>query len=107
MLMLHKKVVNIHPLDVQGRLERGDSFTIVDVRENAEVKEGTIPGAKHIPLSRFTERYHEIDPQKETILVCRSGNRSHKACEFLMEMGYSNVKNMLGGMSAWNGEVTR
>jgi rhodanese-related sulfurtransferase len=104
---LQPKVINIYPLDVKKRLRRGESLNIVDVRESAEVQAGKIPGAKHIPLSSFAERYREIDPHVETILVCRSGNRSHKACEFLMEMGYSNVKNMLGGMNAWYGELER
>ncbi len=105
--MLQQKVIGIHPLDVKERLRRGESLNIVDVRETAEVQEGKIPGAKHIPLSSFAERYHEIDPHQETILVCRSGNRSHKACEFLVQKGYSNIKNMLGGMNAWDGDVEK
>lgn len=105
--MLQQKVISIHPLDVKERLERGESLNIVDVRESAEVQAGKISGAKHIPLSSFAERYQEIDPHQETILVCRSGNRSHKACEFLLQKGYSNIKNMLGGMNAWDGEIER
>ncbi|WAH36447.1 rhodanese-like domain-containing protein [Alicyclobacillus dauci] len=106
--MTNQLIINILPLDVKERLKRGESLVIVDVREVAEVvREGMIPRAKHVPLSNLADRYQEFDPRQETILVCRSGGRSHKACEFLVKMGYSNVKNMLGGMNAWDGDIER
>jgi rhodanese-related sulfurtransferase len=105
MAFLSPRVINILPLDVKERLARGEKLNIIDVREDEEVATGKIPGAKHIRLAELPNRLHEIDPHVETILVCRSGNRSSKACEFLMSRGYCNVKNMLGGMSAWEGDV--
>jgi rhodanese-related sulfurtransferase len=99
------KVINILPLDVKERLARGEKLNIIDVREDEEVATGKIPGAKHIRLSEIPNRLHEIDPHAETILVCRSGNRSSKACEYLMSQGYRHVKNMMGGMRAWEGDV--
>ncbi|WP_018131616.1 rhodanese-like domain-containing protein [Effusibacillus pohliae] len=99
------RVINILPHDVNERLKRGEQLNIIDVREHQEVARGKIPGAKHIRLAELPDRLHEIDPDKETILVCRSGNRSAKACEYLMSRGYRNVKNMLGGMNAWQGDI--
>lgn len=101
-------VVNIHPVDVKERVKRGEPLVIVDVREQAEVATGIIPLAMHIPLNELTHRWEEIpSSSEEIILVCRSGNRSSVACQFLSAMGYKNVKNMLGGMNAWDGELQR
>lgn len=100
-------IVYIHPVDVKERLKRGEKLTIVDVREDEEVATGKIPGAKHIRLNDLPQRYKEIDPGEETIMVCRSGNRSAVACEYLYGLGYRNVKNMMGGMNAWGGDVEK
>ncbi|MFC4767204.1 rhodanese-like domain-containing protein [Effusibacillus consociatus] len=97
--------MNILPLDVKERLEKGEKLNIIDVREDQEVATGKIPGSKHIRLSEIPDRLHEIDPNVETIMVCRSGNRSGKACEYLMSRGYRNVKNMMGGMMNWEGDI--
>lgn len=99
------QVINVHPLDVQERIKRGERLQVVDVREDSEVAEGKIPGAMHIPLGQIPERISEVDPNREAIMVCRSGGRSAKACEFLIANGYTKVKNMLGGMSAWSWDV--
>jgi len=92
--------------EVLQRLKNKDDIEIVDVREPEEWEAGRIPGVKHIPLGEIPIRLNEIDPKKETILVCRSGNRSGKAAEFLTQKGY-NVVNMRGGMLDWTGDVER
>nr|WP_029422745.1 rhodanese-like domain-containing protein [Alicyclobacillus macrosporangiidus] len=98
-------MIHIHPLDVHERLNRGEPLQIIDVREPGEVAAGKIPGAKNIPLGQIPARMGEIDPRRDTILVCRSGNRSAMACEFLASAGFTRVKNMLGGMNAWSWEI--
>jgi rhodanese-related sulfurtransferase len=104
--MSDTNVPEIQPEDVEKVLKSED-VDIIDVRELDEYENGHIPGIKLIPLSEFVERYQEIDPNKETILVCRSGARSGRACQFLMHQGYKNVKSMVGGMLAWTGEVEK
>ncbi|MBF8378404.1 rhodanese-like domain-containing protein [Alicyclobacillus mali] len=91
--------------DLEERLKRGEKLQIIDVREPAEVASGMIPGAKNIPLSQLQERFREIDPHQETVMVCRSGARSERACQFLMAQGYSNLWNLMGGMLGWHGSV--
>ncbi len=98
-------VINILPIDVLHRLKQGEKLTILDVREPEEVRMGKIPGAKHISLGEIPSRYMELDPAQELIIVCRSGGRSTAACEFLQNVGFRHVKNMMGGMLAWEGEV--
>lgn len=92
------------PEEVQRGLEQGEKLNILDVRESNEWESGHIHGAKHIPLGIISERHNELDPQKEIIVVCRSGNRSGLACEHLESLGYK-VVNMTGGMSQWTGDI--
>ncbi|SIS49486.1 rhodanese-like domain-containing protein [Alicyclobacillus vulcanalis] len=89
--------------DLEERLKRGESLQIIDVREPQEVASGMIPGAKNIPLGQLPERYREIDPNRETVMVCRSGARSERACQFLLSQGYTQVWNLMGGMLGWRG----
>ncbi|QHE51942.1 rhodanese-like domain-containing protein [Pontibacillus sp. HMF3514] len=90
--------------EVRKKLEEeGKDLNLVDVREDEEVAEGKIPGAKHIPLGSIEDRKDELDQDKEYIMVCRSGGRSGKATQFLEEHGY-NVINMEGGMLSWEGK---
>jgi rhodanese-related sulfurtransferase len=96
----------IFPHQVEEMLKQGKNVSIIDVREAEEVAHGKIPGARHIPLSQLGNRFNEIEKEKEHILVCRSGNRSGMACEFLASQGY-NVINMVGGMLEWTGEIER
>ncbi|XOK58781.1 rhodanese-like domain-containing protein [Paenibacillus elgii] len=91
----------ITPQEVKQRLENGEKLTIIDVREPEEVALGMIPGAKHIPLMEIPQRLDEIPQQSETILVCRSGNRSGRALEYLEAQGFTGLVNMTGGMLEW------
>ncbi|MCZ8511369.1 rhodanese-like domain-containing protein [Paenibacillus filicis] len=91
----------ITPAEIKQRLRQGEQLHIVDVREDEEVAMGMIPGAIHIPLMQLPERLSEIPQAGETILVCRSGNRSSRAYDYLTAQGLSNFKNMTGGMLEW------
>lgn len=88
--------------EVKDLLEQGKELNIVDVREDEEVAQGMIPGAKHIPLGSVETRANELDSSKEYIMVCRSGGRSGRATQLLEGKGY-DVTNMEGGMMSWNG----
>lgn len=92
-------------VDVKERLKAKQSLQIIDVRQPDEFESGHIPGAKLIPLGELPSRYSEIDPKVETVVVCRSGGRSTKACEFLVRSGYSHIHNLVGGMLGWDGDV--
>jgi rhodanese-related sulfurtransferase len=91
----------ITPEELKVKLNNGESPAIVDVREVEEVAEGMIPGAIHIPLGELVLRHNEIPQKDEIILVCRSGNRSLKASQFLEAQGFTGLFNMSGGMLAW------
>ncbi|ULO05655.1 rhodanese-like domain-containing protein [Paenibacillus sp. 19GGS1-52] len=104
--MAFKIAKEITPQKIAAQLKKGETLIMLDVRELDEWAEGHIEGAKHIPLGLLLERQHELDPARETIVICRSGNRSGMACELLSEKGF-NVVNMTGGLNAWTDELVR
>ncbi|KIL41176.1 sulfurtransferase [Gordoniibacillus kamchatkensis] len=92
----------ISPEEVKRRLGAGEKLNIIDVREPEEVLQGRIPGAVNIPLGELPERHGEIARSGEIILVCRSGNRSQRAYQYLSSLNIPGLRNMTGGMLAWD-----
>ena len=88
---------------VHTRLERGDDFHLVDVREESEWARGHLPGAVHLSrgtIERDIER--EIpDLDAEIVLYCGGGYRSALSADTLRQMGYTNVASMDGGFRGW------
>ncbi len=95
----------IDAVALKARLDRGDKFQFIDVREPNEYQIASIPGAKLIPLGDVPKRVGELDPNTEVIVHCKMGGRSAKACDFLRQSGFKNVKNMLGGITAWSDKI--
>ena len=94
----------ISPRELEQQLAEGKVLNIIDVRETDEVAQGKIPGAVNIPLGLIEFRMNELDKKKEYVMVCRSGGRSGRACQFLDSYGFKTV-NMAGGMLAWEGKT--
>jgi len=92
--------VDLQASDVNSLRENPD-VVVIDVREQYEYDEGHIPGVTLIPLGSIPNRLDEIPTDKEVVFVCRSGNRSNQATQFLQQRGFENIHNMLGGMNAW------
>ena len=95
----------IDPDQVKAKLDRGDKFVLVDVREPHEYKIASIPSAKLIPLGDVPKRLGELDRDGEIIVHCKGGVRSAKAQGILREAGFKNVLNMTGGILAWSDKV--
>lgn len=94
---------NITVEELKTRIDSGERLNIIDVREPEEYAEYNI-GAKLIPLGNILSmQTDELEDYKdeELIVHCRSGKRSAQACLFLETMGYSNCKNLEGGILAW------
>lgn len=94
---------NITVQELKRRIDAGEKLRIVDVREAAEIAEFNI-GATHIPLgSIMSFQLGELEDWKdeEVILHCKGGTRSMQAGMMLETMGFSNVKNLEGGIQAW------
>ena len=88
--------------DLKSRLDKGEKFLFLDVREEWEYEEDNL-GAKNIPLGELPHRLDELDDFKndEIVIHCRSGARSGNAKKFLEGKGYSKVRNVLGGILAY------
>lgn len=86
-------------------MARSGQALVVDVRESSEYRSGHIPRSKHISLGQLLQRLREVPKDKTVVVVCRSGNRSSRAVELLMQAGYRNVYNMSGGMQRWSGPL--
>ncbi|HLR55071.1 MAG TPA: rhodanese-like domain-containing protein [Pseudogracilibacillus sp.] len=97
-------MANYTAKEVEEKLAAGEKLHLVDVREDFEVAQGMIPGSAHINLQSIPEKMNELDKNTEYILICRSGNRSGQAQEFLENNGYT-AANMTGGMLNWEGPV--
>lgn len=89
--------------EIKGRKDEGEELNLVDVRQPEEVAEFNIGGI-NLPLSKIqgmeTEDIDDLK-DKEVICYCRSGQRSMMAALVLEQMGFTNVKNLDGGVLAW------
>jgi len=89
--------------EVKSRLDRGDKFVLVDVREDREFNAGHLPGAVHLGkgiIERDIEGKYP-DLKTELVLYCGGGFRSALAADNLLKMGYTNVISMDGGFRDW------
>jgi NADPH-dependent 2,4-dienoyl-CoA reductase/sulfur reductase-like enzyme/rhodanese-related sulfurtransferase len=99
---LEGKVKGIPASEVREKLRASkESFQVLDVREEEEVKEKRIPDSLWIPYGELKKRIGELDKKKEIAVHCESGLRSYKACLKLHHEGFENVKNVDGGMLCW------
>ncbi|MBC3542450.1 rhodanese-like domain-containing protein [Rufibacter sediminis] len=95
---------DITAAELKQRLANNETPIILDVREPWEHEEQNIASAKLIPLGSLPERLHELDEYKdqEILVHCRSGKRSATAQAIMQQQGFTNVRNVLGGMLAYN-----
>ncbi|HEX4072448.1 MAG TPA: rhodanese-like domain-containing protein [Planctomycetaceae bacterium] len=99
-----KKVVKeCNVQDVKGRLDRGESFHLVDVREDREWEASHLPGAIHLGKGIIERDVEKTIPDTGApiVLYCGGGFRSALAAKNLQDMGYTNVISMDGGYSGW------
>ncbi|MGS2780038.1 sulfurtransferase TusA family protein [Robertmurraya sp. GLU-23] len=93
--------------ELQSKLEANENMMVLDVRETAEYAFNHIPNAISIPLGELEARMNELNQDQTIYIVCRTGNRSDLAAQKLAENGFSNVLNVIPGMSQWTGTTDR
>ncbi|HYQ87524.1 MAG TPA: molybdopterin-synthase adenylyltransferase MoeB [Bacteroidota bacterium] len=98
--------VEITPEALKARLDGGEDIFILDVREPHEYQLANL-GGRLIPLSALPGRLTELDATREIIVHCKLGGRSAKAVDLLRKAGFSNVKNLSGGIDAWAQRIDR
>ncbi|WP_006787441.1 rhodanese-like domain-containing protein [Thiorhodospira sibirica] len=99
---LTRKYQNLSPQDAVRSMNQEDAV-LLDVRETAELQSGRIANARHIPMSAFKQRIHELEKHKNKLVIvyCQSGARSTQACGMLTKAEFAKVANLRGGITAW------
>jgi sulfur-carrier protein adenylyltransferase/sulfurtransferase len=95
----------ITPVDLKKKLDAGETPFVLDVREPNEYQINRIPGSTLIPLGELPRRYQELPRDREIVTQCKMGGRSAKAQDFLKSVGFTNVKNLKGGILEWIDKV--
>jgi adenylyltransferase/sulfurtransferase len=98
-------IPGITPHELKRRMDAGERFELIDVREPFEYEIAQIDGAKLIPLGEIAERLDELEREQPIIIHCHSGMRSAQAVQLLQERGFAKVYNLEGGIDAWSDQV--
>lgn len=95
----------ISPKELRTRLDKGDKLVLVDVREEWEYSLAKLDDSILIPLATLPQSLNRLNRDSEIIAICHHGMRSADATNFLLQQGFSNVKNLVGGIDAWSVQV--
>lgn len=92
--------------EVKGKLDAGESFMLLDVRERWEFETANISSAKLMPMGEVPSRAHqELDPDDHIVVVCHHGVRSMNVTVWLRQQGFEKAQSMRGGIDAWSRRV--
>jgi rhodanese-related sulfurtransferase len=96
----------ITPEEVKTKLDQGEEFTLLDVREPWELDAARMAGAKLVPMGDIPSRAHqELDPEDHIVVVCHHGVRSMSVTAWLRQQGFEKAQSMRGGIDAWSRRV--
>ena len=99
---------DLTPSQVHDHLANADSDPLLlDVREPWEFRICSIDGSQLIPMGQLPASLKQLDPERETIVICHHGVRSRQVAMYLQYQGFSNVINLAGGVDAWARDVDR
>ncbi|MGH9315720.1 MAG: rhodanese-like domain-containing protein [Thermoanaerobaculia bacterium] len=87
--------------ELEGKQERGEKPTLLDVREPHEWAISDLTGSIKIPLGTLPQRFSEVPSEGEIVVYCRSGARSAQAVQFLLANGHAKARNLAGGINRW------
>jgi adenylyltransferase/sulfurtransferase len=98
-------IPEMSPHELKRRIDAGEPFELIDVREPFEYEIARIDRAKLIPLGEITERLDELRGEQPIVVHCHSGKRSAQAARLLQQRGFANVYNLEGGIDAWSDQI--
>ncbi|HEX8851781.1 MAG TPA: molybdopterin-synthase adenylyltransferase MoeB [Gemmatimonadaceae bacterium] len=98
-------IVELTPREVAEKLKRGDDFDLLDVREPHEWAVARIEGARLVPLGTIGDAIPTLNRAREIVIHCKGGVRSAKAVRQLQAAGFTQVRNLAGGILRWSDEV--
>lgn len=89
--------------ELKAKQDANEQFRLIDVREPSEFQVAKIAGSDLKPLGQIANWANELtDKDEEIVLHCHHGMRSDRACQYLAAQGFTNVKNLLGGIDEWS-----
>lgn len=89
--------------EVKSKLDQGEQFLLLDVREPWEFEVAHMNGAKLMPMGEVPARAHqELDPEDHIVVICHHGVRSMNVTAWLRQQGFEKVQSMRGGIDAWS-----
>jgi rhodanese-related sulfurtransferase len=100
----YRTMKEISVLELKEKLDKGEDFQLIDVREDFEYETSNI-GGQLIPLGGILIEADKVDKDKQVVVMCRSGKRSAAAIMQLEQLGYTNLYNLQGGILAWKAEI--
>lgn len=95
-------VKQLSAIELNDKIQQGEDLFLMDVREPHEFQYAHIPNSVLIPLNQIPERLHEVNSQQEVVVICHHGIRSQQAANYLVQSGYNNIANLIGGIDAWS-----
>ncbi len=98
----------INPEEVKAKIDHGEKFVLLDVREPWECEAAGMGGAKLMPMGDIPSRANqELDPDEHIVVVCHHGVRSMNVTAWLRRQGFEKAQSMRGGIDAWSRQVDR
>jgi len=97
-------IPEITPAEYLARRAKGEALTLLDVREDWELKVASVPDIVHIPMGDVPNRVTELDRNTEIVVLCRSGRRSLEIAKFLQQQDFRTA-NLAGGILAWSRDI--
>jgi rhodanese-related sulfurtransferase len=98
-------IKQLSAIELKTKLQDKERLILLDVREPNEFEFAHIDGSVLIPLNQIPQRLREIDMEQEVVLICHHGMRSMQAANFLTQVGFRKISNLVGGIDAWSIEV--
>ncbi len=95
----------ITPRELKDKLDKGEKVCLLDVREDWEYSLCKIEGSLLIPLGTLPQSLDKLDRNSPIVAICHHGMRSADATGFLLQQGFADVKNLVGGIDAWSVQV--
>ena len=92
--------------ELKAKQDASEKFRLIDVREPSEYRTAKIEGSELKPLGQIPNWANELsDKDEEIVLHCHHGMRSDRACQYLAAQGFTNIKNLIGGIDEWSLKV--
>jgi rhodanese-related sulfurtransferase len=101
-------MADLSQFEWKSKLENDTNAVVLDVRTASEIAEGMIPDAEHLDIysgQDFINGLEKLDKNRTYYVYCKSGGRSAQACSIMLQLGFKQAFNLVGGITAWNGEI--